>query len=90
MAKTLDDLMKQKAELEKSIRSARASMAGELRIADAHVKKAIGGAVFALSKDSALSPDVRSVLSLIVDQAYSGVKSTAGKMLYEKLRSSLV
>ena len=90
MAKTLDDLMKQKAELEKSIRSAKASMAGELRIADAHVKKAIGGAVFALSKDPALSPDVRSVLSLVVDHASGGVKSTAGKVIHEKLRSSLM
>ncbi len=39
MAKTLEDLVKEKAELEKSIRSARASMAGELRIAEAHGSK---------------------------------------------------
>ena len=85
----LAKLLEQKAELEKSIRSARASMAGELRIADAHVKKALGGAIFALSKDSALSPDVRSVLLLIVDMAEGGVKSAAGRLIYERLRSSL-
>lgn len=85
----LKKLMEKKAELEKEIRSARASMSGELRIADAHVKKALGGAVFALSKDQALSPDIRAVLGLIVEQASSGVKSAAGLMIYDRLRSAL-
>ena len=85
----LKKLMEKKAELEKEIRSARASMAGELRIADAHVKKALGGAVFALSKDKALSPDIRAVLGLIVEHASGGVKSAAGLMIYDRLRSAL-
>lgn len=85
----LKKLLEKKASLEASIRSARASMSGELRIADAHLKKALGGAVLALAKDSETSPEVRSILGLIVSEADAGVKSAAGRMLYERLRSAL-
>jgi len=85
----LKTLLAKKAALEASIRSARASMSGELRIADAHVKKALGGAVPALAKDAETSPEVRAILGLIVCEAGAGVKSAAGRMIYDRLRSSL-
>jgi len=85
----LKTLLAKKAALESSIRSARASMSAELRIADAHVKKALGGAVLALAKDAETSPEVRAILGLIVSEAGAGVKSAAGRMIYDRLRSSL-
>ena len=85
----LKALLAKKEQLEKEIRSARASMSGELRIAQNHVRQAVGGSVFAFAKDPELSPEVRAVLGMIVDHARAGVKSAAGQMIFERLRSSL-
>lgn len=88
MAKSIQQLEKEKEQLIKEIRSAKSVAAGVQRIAQAHVKKALGGSVFALARDSDICPELKMALQMIVEGAEAGIKSSAGKALFEELKKS--